>query len=151
MQTKNTPPKYFICSLANQAVRNMLAFYNRALEPMGLTTQQVMALGVLWQEEGISLGVFATRAGMGKAAAVTMIKRLELMTLVRKKTDPTDARLNVLTLTDKARNLAPKLLAMGSQLEQSIEQAVGKKDMASLIKGLSVIRDLDLHLKTLGS
>lgn len=143
MQTKNTPPKYFICSLANQAVRKMLAYYNRALEPMGLTTQQVMSLGVLWEEEGLSLGVFATRAGMGKASAVTMIKRLEFMELVTKKPNPTDARLNVLTLTDKARNLAPKLLAMGTQLEKNIERAVGKKDMASLIKGLSVIRDLD--------
>jgi len=144
MQTKNSPPKYFICSLANQAVRNMLAYYNRALEPMGLTAQQVMALGVLWQKEGLSLGVFAEKAGMGKAAAVTMIKRLELMELVTKKTDPRDARLNILALTDKARKLAPKLLAMGTELEKSIEQAVGKEDMASLIKGLSVIRDLDL-------
>ena len=109
MQTKNNPPKYFICSLANQAVRKMMAYYNRALEPMGLTTQQVMALGVLWQEEGLSLGVFAEKAGMGKAAAVTMIKRLELMELVTKRTDPKDARLNVLTLTDKARKLAPKI------------------------------------------
>lgn len=122
----------------------MLAYYNRALEPMGLTAQQVMALGVLWQKEGLSLGVFAEKAGMGKAAAVTMIKRLELMELVTKKTDPRDARLNVLALTDKARKLAPKLLAMGTELEKSIEQAVGKEDMASLIKGLSVIRDLDL-------
>ena len=144
MQTKNSPPKYFICSLANQAVRKMLAYYNRALEPMGLTAQQVMALGVLWQKEGLSLGVFAEKAGMGKAAAVTMIKRLELMELVTKKTDPRDARLNILALTDKARKLAPKLLAMGTELEKSIEQAVGKEDMASLIKGLSVIRDLDL-------
>lgn len=144
MQTKISPPKYFICSLANQAVRKMLAYYNRALEPMGLTAQQVMALGVLWQKEGLSLGLFAQQAGMGKAAAVTMIKRLELMELVTKKTDLRDARLNVLTLTDKARKLAPKLLAMGTQLEKSIEQAVGKEEMASLIKGLSVIRDLDL-------
>ncbi len=144
MRIKNPDPKYFICSLATQAVRKMVAYYNQALEPLGLTAQQVMALGVLWQEEGLSLGVFARRAGMGKAAAVTMIKRLEAMDLVKKKTDPEDARLNVLTLTDKTRELAPELLAMGTRLEESIEQAVGKEDMDSLIKGLSVIRDLDL-------
>jgi DNA-binding MarR family transcriptional regulator len=144
MQTKNIPPKYFICSLAIQAVRKMVSYYNRSLEPLGLTAQQVMALGVLWQEEGLSLGVFAQRAGMGKAAAVTMIKRLELMALITKKTDPKDARLNVLTLTNKAERLAPELLALGAQLEKSIEAAVGEQDMASLIKGLSVIRDLDL-------
>ena len=144
MQTEGTEPKYFICSLATQAVRKMIAYYNQALEPMGLTAQQVMALGVLWQEDGVSLGMFAERAGMGKAAAVTMIKRLELMELVTKETHPDDSRLNVLKLTDKARKLAPALLSMGSQLEKNIEEAVGKEDMASLIKGLAVIRDLDL-------
>lgn len=144
MQTKNAPPKYFICSLATQAVRKMVAYYNRSLEPLGLTAQQVMALGVLWQEEGLSLGVFAQRAGMGKAAAVTMIKRLELMELIARKTDSKDARLNVLTLTDKAEKLAPELLSMGTRLEKNIEEAVGKENMASLIKGLFVIRDLDL-------
>lgn len=122
----------------------MVAYYNRSLEPLGLTAQQVMALGVLWQEEGLSLGVFAQRAGMGKAAAVTMIKRLELMELIARKTDSKDARLNVLTLTDKAEKLAPELLSMGTRLEKNIEEAVGKENMASLIKGLFVIRDLDL-------
>jgi len=33
---------------------------------------------------------------------------------------------------------------MVAKLEKSIETAVGKEDMASLIKGLSVIRDIDL-------
>ncbi len=144
MQSNNPDPKYYICSLATQAVRRMVAYYNQALEPLGLTAQQVMALGVLWQEDGLSLGTFAHRAGMGKAAAVTMIKRLEVMGLVTKTTDPKDARLNVLNLTDKAVKLAPELLAMGTRLEKSIEQAVGKEDMASLIKALSVIRNLDL-------
>ena len=122
----------------------MVSYYNRTLEPLGLTAQQVMALGVLWREDGLSLGVFAKKAGMGKAAAVTMIKRLESMDLVTKKMDPSDARLNVLTLTRKAYKLAPKILLMGTELEKSIENAVGKEDMTSLIKGLTIIRDLDI-------
>jgi len=122
----------------------MVAYYNRALEPLGLTAQQVMALGVLWREDGLSLGIFAKKAGMGKAAAVTMIRRLESMQLVTKKTDPEDARLNVLTLTPKARNLAPKILSMGTMLEKCIEETVGQEDMAALIRGLTIIRDLDI-------
>ncbi len=144
MQTKDSEPKYFICSLATQAARKMIAYYNNALEPVGLTAQQVMALGVLWREDGLSLGVFAKRSGMGKAAAVSMIKRLESMGMVSKKTDPDDARLNVLKLTHKARKMSPELLAIGSELEKNIENAIGKETMVSLIKSLSVIRDLDL-------
>lgn len=137
-------PKYFICSLATQAVRKMVAYYNRTLEPLGLTAQQVMALGVLWREDGLSLGVFAGRAGIGKAAAVTMIKRLESLHLVTKEQDPVDARLNVLKLTAKARKLAPRILALGNELEKSIEDAVGAEDLAALIRGLTIIRNLDL-------
>ena len=144
MQINPPQPKYFVCSLATRAVRQMVAYYNRALAPMGLTAQQVMALGVLWQEDGLSLGEFARRAGMGKASAVTMIRRLEGMELVSKSADPDDARLNVLTLTGKARALAPRVLAMGAALERGIEEAVGREDLAAMIRGLSAILEMDI-------
>jgi DNA-binding MarR family transcriptional regulator len=141
---KSDQPQYFICSLATRAVRRMIAYYNLAFEPLGLTAQQAMALGVLWQEDGISLGAFARRAGMGKAAAVTMIRRLARMDLVTKTADPSDGRLNVLNLTQKARALAPELLAVGAALETSIEQAVGREDMLAMVRGLEAIRDLKI-------
>ncbi|BBO76381.1 hypothetical protein DSCW_37980 [Desulfosarcina widdelii] len=143
MQTKSPQPQYFICSLATRAVRRMIAYYNQTLEPLGLTAQQVMALGVLWQEDGISLGEFSRQAGMGKAAAVTMIQRLENMGLVAKAADPKDGRLNVLNLTRKARELAPEILSAAAALEKNIEQAVGKEDMAGMIRGLKVIRNME--------
>lgn len=144
MQTNAAHPRYFICSLATRAVRRMVAYYNQSLEPLGLTAQQVMALGVLWQADGISLGEFARRAGMGKASAVAMIRRLERMDLVSKTPDPRDGRLNVLNLTRKARGVAPEILSLGAALEQSIEQAVGKEDLDAMIRGLETIRDLEL-------
>lgn len=144
MRMESREPQYFICSLATRAVRRMVTYYNRAFEPIGLTAQQAMALGVLWQEDGISLGEFARQAGMGKAAAVTMIRRLARMDLVTKTANPTDGRLNVLNLTRKARTLAPELLAGAAVLEKNIEQAVGKENMAAMVRGLEAIRDLDI-------
>jgi DNA-binding MarR family transcriptional regulator len=147
MQMKDPQPRNFICSLANQAVRRMIAYYNQALEPLGLTAQQVMALYVLWHRDGISLGEFSRRAGMGKAAAVTMIRRLEHVGLVAKTADPTDGRLNVLNLTRKARKLAPEILSVAAEIEKSVEQAVGKEDMAGMIRGLKAVRDLEFQRK----
>ncbi len=144
MQTNFPEPKYYLCSLTTAAARNLVGYYNRVLEPLGLTTQQVMALGVLWKEEGISLGVFARRAGIGKAAAVSMIKRLEAMDLVIREPHPTDARLNVLKLTDKARELAPRVARIVNDLEKAIEAALGVKNLQTLVSGLSVIRNLNL-------
>ena len=99
---------------------------------------------MLWQEEDLSLGVFAQRAGIGKAAAVTMIKRLEAMGLVTTATDPTDARLNVINVTDKARELAPTVAEKVDTLEKTMEKAIGLTDLETMINGLSIIRNLDL-------
>jgi len=121
-----------------------VAYYNRVLAPLGLTAQQMMALGTLWREENVSLGKFARRAGIGKAAAVTMIQRLEQMGLVSRKPDPDDGRLNLLRLTDKARKLAPQVAEKVAVLEESVESAIGPEDTETLIKALSVIRDMEL-------
>jgi DNA-binding MarR family transcriptional regulator len=103
-----------------------------------------MALGVLWQEDDLSLGVFAQRVGIGKAAAVAMIRRLEAMGLVSTAPDPRDARLNIIMLTNKARDLAPAVAEKVDALEKTMEKAVGLSDLETMIKGLSIIRDLDL-------
>lgn len=122
----------------------MVAYYNRVLAPLGITAQQVMALGVLWREEALSLGEFARRAGIGKAAAVSMIKRLEAMDLVTRTPHPRDARLNVLELTPKARELAPEVAKKVDELERAVESAVGTENLKILLEGLSTIRDLGL-------
>jgi DNA-binding MarR family transcriptional regulator len=144
MQTNFPEPKYYLCSLTTTAARNLVTFYNQVLAPLGLTAQQAMALGVLWNEEEISLGVFARRAGIGKAAAVSMIKRLEAMDLVIREPHPGDARLNVLKLTDKARKLGPRVVRIVDDLEKAIEAALGFKNLQTLVAGLSVIRNLEL-------
>jgi MarR family transcriptional regulator, organic hydroperoxide resistance regulator len=144
MQTSFPEPRYFICSVTTLAARKMVAYYNRVLAPLGLTAQQMMALGALWREENVSLGKFARRAGIGKAAAVTMIRRLEQMGLVSRRPDPRDARLNLLRLTDKARKLAPQVAEKVAILEEGIESAIGQENTKILIKALSVIQDMEL-------
>ena len=137
-------PKYYIAFLTSGAARNLVSYYNRVLAPMGLTAQQAMALGVLYQEPDLSLGVVAQRLGIGKAAAVTMIKRLEAMGLVIREEHPRDGRLNRINLTEKAMILAPDVIDKVQALEQTVEDAIGVDNLNMLIQTLSVIRDLDL-------
>jgi DNA-binding MarR family transcriptional regulator len=122
----------------------MIAYYNRELAPLGLTAHQLMALGVLWREEDLSLGVFARKAGIGKAAAVTMLKRLENMDLVTCGPHPEDGRLNVIRLTTRARELGPEVARQVEQLEKTLEQAIGLPKLHVMIEALKVIRDLEL-------
>ncbi|MGD8389266.1 MAG: MarR family winged helix-turn-helix transcriptional regulator [Desulfobacteraceae bacterium] len=145
MQTDFPEPRYFVCSLTIQAAKRLVAHYNRVLAPVGITAQQMIALGVLWRHGRLSLGAFSRRAGMGKAAAVTMVRRLEAMGLVSREEDPTDARLNALVLTSKARELAPVVAGKVRDLERSLEQALGKEELQTLVRALMDIRALDLE------
>ena len=144
MRTKPRRPQYYAFYLTSQVARKLEAHYNRVLAPLGLTAKQMMALGVLWFEEGLSLGVFAERLGVGKAAAVTMIDRLEAMGMVARRPHPGDARLNVLELSEEAKRLAPEVGREIARLEKSLESKVGPDRMRAVFEGLTEVLETDL-------
>ncbi len=136
--------KYFLLTLSTQTVRKLLAYYNRELAPLGITAQQMIALGVLCFQEDLSLGEFAEQMKIRKATAVTMIKRLEAMGLVTKESHPEDARLNVLKITDKTRALIPKLHERAVELENTIEEQIGAPGLKRLVDDLSMLLSVEL-------
>jgi hypothetical protein len=52
MRTDNVESKYLLCTLITQAARKIVSHYNREFAPLGLTAQQIMALGVVTSENG---------------------------------------------------------------------------------------------------
>ncbi len=143
MHTVSTDSKYFLCTQLTRAARKIIAYYNRELAPLGLTAQQLIALGVLISEEKLSLGQFARRLKMGKAGAAAMINRLEALELVTKEPNPFDARLNVLKLTDKARELHPIIQKTVIDLENTIESQIGYYDLQEFVTHLSSFLEID--------
>ncbi len=143
MQTMSITAKYFLCTLTTQVARKIVAYYSRELAPLGLTAQQLIALGVLAYEEEVSLGVFAKRLKMGKAAAASMIKRLESMGLVSKEPHPHDARLIVLKITDKTRKLDPEIHKKVAELESTIESQFGVANLKKLVAQLTTFLDVE--------
>jgi DNA-binding MarR family transcriptional regulator len=143
MRTEEFEPKYFLCTQITRAARKIVAYYNRELEPMGLTAQQLIALGVIVREENLSLGQLARRLKMGKAGTVTMVQRLEALDLVRKEPNPHDGRLNVLKLTEKARVLHPKIQEKVVDLETRIEAQMGDLSLNEFVTHLSTFLELE--------
>ena len=144
MQTQIPKPKYMLCTLTTQASRHLTGYYDRALVPFGITAHQMMALGALVYEDNITLGVFAKRAGIGKASAVNMIKRIEALGLVETKPNPDDARLNVISLSQKARDLIPEIFRRVEKLENALEKAVSIEKLKDLAATLEVIKNLEI-------
>lgn len=144
MQTNIPEPKYFIFFLTNQVSRKIVAYYNRELGELGITAQQMLGLGVLWYNPGISLGVFAKKSGIGKAAAVSMVQRLEAMGLVEQGQNPDDRRLSTLRLTKKAEYIACQVAEKVVDLEARFERALGQREIRELQRHLGVLNELDL-------
>jgi DNA-binding MarR family transcriptional regulator len=140
----NSTAKYFLLTLSTQTVRKLLAYYNRELASLGITAQQMIALGVLCFQENLSLGEFAEQMKIRKATAVSMIKRLEAMGLVTREANPQDARLNVLKITDKTRELVPKLHERAIELESTIESQIGSPGLKRLVEDLSLLLSVEL-------
>jgi DNA-binding MarR family transcriptional regulator len=143
MNTIRVKSKYFLCTQLTRASRKIVAYYNRELAPLGLTAQQLIALGVLIFEENLSLGEFAKRLKMGKAGAATMINRLEALGLVTREAHASDARLNVLKITDKARELHSGIQKAVLDLEKTIESQMGTSDLKEFVAHLSTFLELD--------
>jgi len=144
MLTNSSAAKYFLLTLATQTVRKLLAYYNRELASLGITAQQMIALGILCFQEDLSLGEFAEQMKIRKATAVTMIQRLEAMDFVTKEAHPQDARLNVLRITDKTRELIPKLHKKALELENAIEEQIGAPGLKQLVEDLSMFLEVEL-------
>ena len=142
MQTIPVDSKYFLLTQITRAARQIIAYYNREMEPLGLTAQQLIALGVLISEEDLSLGQFARRLKMGKAGAATMIQRLEALGLVQKESDPQDGRLNILKITEKTRNLHPRIQEKVVELENTIESQMGEDSLRDFVGHLSIFLEL---------
>ncbi|WP_051327137.1 MarR family winged helix-turn-helix transcriptional regulator [Desulfatibacillum aliphaticivorans] len=143
MEEEYRPPKYFLALLTFQAARNLISYYNRELEPMGLTGAQANALGILFRKKNLSLGEFAARAGIGKAAAVSMIHRLTETEFVTAVPDPNDARKNIINVTDKAIKVIAPAMEIVRHLESTVEEALGEDVLKTLVEALKVIRNLE--------
>lgn len=144
MLTTNPTAKYFLLTTATQAVRKLVSYYNNELSPLGITAQQMIALGVLCFQEDLSLGEFAEQMKIRKATAVSMIKRLEAMGFVTREVHPYDARLNVLKITEKTREIIPKIHQKVAELENTIEAQVGASSLERIVKDLSLLLDVEL-------
>lgn len=133
-----------LCTLTTQASRHLTSYYDQAMKPFGITAHQMMALTVLSFEDDISLGLFAERAEIGKAAAFTMIKRLKVMDLVEIRPNPNDARLNSITLTEKAWELIPEIFKRVERLEKTFEKTIGTSKVKELSEVLKIAREIQI-------
>ena len=72
----------------------------------------------LWREDGQSQNTLAQSLGIQAPTATKMLQRLEAIGVITRRASSTDGRGMNAFLTDKGRDLEPKVHALLEQLEQ---------------------------------
>lgn len=83
----------------------MTKVYKPLLKELGLTYPQYLAMLVLWQEDGLTVGTLSKRLLTDPGSLTPLLKRLESDQLLIRQRSLQDERVVELFLTDKGRSL----------------------------------------------
>ena len=105
--------------------------YKPFLDPLGLTYTQYVAMMVLWEHDGITVGELGSKLYLDSATLTPLLERLEAHGFVRRERSHEDERAVIVTLTDEGRALRERALevpyCMAGCLEISPEDATELK------------------------
>ena len=93
----------------NQAVKQRLA-------PYDVTPVQFALLNLLWAEDGLSGADLGTRLQLDSATITGVIDRLGHLSLLERRADPADRRVNRIHLTEQGRALQEPLSRIIAEL-----------------------------------
>ena len=115
-----------LCFALHSTSLLMTKVYKPLLQALGLTYPQYLAMMVLWEEDGLTVGEISHRLLTDPGSLTPLLKRLEAEGLLSRTRKREDERLVVVELTEAGRALQEKAMgipqcilgASGMQLEQ---------------------------------
>eukprot|EP01030_Chromulinospumella_sphaerica_P019534 gene19534-19428_t len=115
-----------LCFALHSTSLLMTKVYKPLLQALGLTYPQYLAMMVLWEQDGLTVGEISNRLLTDPGSLTPLLKRLEAEGLLSRTRSRADERVVVVELTeagralrDKAMGVPPCILgASGLQMEQ---------------------------------
>lgn len=115
-----------LCFALHSTSLLMTKVYKPLLQALGLTYPQYLAMMVLWEEDGLTVGEISSRLLTDPGSLTPLLKRLEAEGLLSRTRSREDERVVVVELTDAGRALQGKAMgipqcilgASGLELEQ---------------------------------
>ncbi|SEQ65726.1 DNA-binding transcriptional regulator, MarR family [Pseudomonas sp. NFACC02] len=120
----------------------MTKVYKPLLQELNLTYPQYLAMLVLWERDGLTVGEVSTRLLTDPGSLTPLLKRLEAEGLISRTRSKEDERVVLLTLTEQGRALHAK----AQRIPQCILAASGisVQQLQALQKDLLGLRE-NLH------
>ena len=100
----------------------MTKIYKPLLQPLGLTYPQYLAMLVLWETDGITVGEISQCLLTDPGSLTPLLKRLETEGLIKRLRSTQDERVVQLFLTDAGRALQAQALDIPEQLAKATGQ-----------------------------
>jgi MarR family transcriptional regulator, organic hydroperoxide resistance regulator len=102
----------FLCFAVYSASHAFNRVYKPLLDELGLTYPQYLAMVVLWERDGQTVGSLGDRLFLESSTLTPLLKRLETLGHVTRSRDPADERQVRVTLTPAGRALRQKALSV---------------------------------------
>jgi len=112
--------------------------YQPLLQELNLTYPQFIAMILLWEKDGQTVGELGRKLSLKSNTLTPMLKRLETLGYLKRSRNTADEREVCITLTDAGRSLRPR----ASEIVRSVRTATNLQDrkMKDLLKDLSALR-----------
>ena len=116
-------------------LRNVLSARSISVSaPHGLPTGSLTVLALIAANPGSSQTALAGRAGLNKSALVGIIDHLERRRLVERDRAANDRRRYQVSVTPEGERTIDELFAVVTAEEASVRDALGERDMATLLR-----------------
>ena len=97
-----------LCFALHSTSLLMTKVYKPLLQALGLTYPQYLAMMVLWEEDGLTVGEISSRLLTDPGSLTPLLKRLEVEGLLSRTRSREDERVVVVELTEQGRALRDK-------------------------------------------
>jgi DNA-binding MarR family transcriptional regulator len=136
-----------LCFALYAATRAITRTYRERLEPLGLTYPQYLALTVLWETDGLTVGDMGRRLMLDSGTLTPLLKRLEGAGIIRRSRRTSDEREVEIWLTEDGARL--KEMAYAVREHVVCRLGMSEREIAALRRELmALVEQLGHELET---
>ena len=128
----------FLCFAVYAASHAFNGVYQPLLKDVGLTYPQFIAMVLLWEQDGQTVGKLGEKLFLQSNTLTPMLKRLETLGYIKRSRDPADERQVRIKLTEAGRKLQLK----ASDIVRGVRKATGlqEKQVKELVEKVDALR-----------
>jgi DNA-binding MarR family transcriptional regulator len=125
--------------LVHDAARLFRRRFDQDTRHLDMTSAQLQILGRVTFHEGISQAQLACILDMEPITVSRHVDRMEAAGLVERMPDPQDRRVKLLSLTDKGRDLLPKMKKLAQSIFEDAQEGLSADEREILLDCLERI------------